>query len=156
MMGIIQITICEWWNKYWHDQFDQNANWHRQLQTCLTETIPCCHKNTMMDEINKLLEAMVIHSSHSGWSAPITIIPKGDGGKHLVINYKALNEVTQKFIWPMPKVKDIFHKLNGVKYFSTLNLQAGYHHIPLDDASIPKQPSCHLLENMSTRKFPLD
>ena len=29
-------------------------------------------------------------------------------------------------------------QLNGTKYFSTLDLQAGYHHIPLDEASIPK------------------
>ena len=38
----------------------------------------------------------------------------------------------------MPKVDDIFSQLNNVKYFSTLDLQAGYHHIPLDEASIPK------------------
>ena len=38
----------------------------------------------------------------------------------------------------MPKVKDIFSQLNGVKYFSTLDLQAGYQHIPLDESSIPK------------------
>ena len=38
----------------------------------------------------------------------------------------------------MPKVEDIFRKLNGAKYFSTLYLQASYHHIPLDKSSIPK------------------
>ena len=38
----------------------------------------------------------------------------------------------------MPKVEDIFSQLNGAKYFSTLDLGAGYHHIPLDEASIPK------------------
>ena len=38
----------------------------------------------------------------------------------------------------MPKVEDIFSKLNGVKYFSTLNLQAGYHHIPVDKSLISK------------------
>ena len=37
----------------------------------------------------------------------------------------------------MPKVKDIFSKLNGVQYFSTLDLWVGYHHIPLNNASIP-------------------
>ena len=29
----------------------------------------------------------------------------------------------------MPKVEDIFSKLNGAKYFSTLDLRAGYYHI---------------------------
>ena len=38
----------------------------------------------------------------------------------------------------MPKVKDIFSKLNGATYFTTLDLCAGYHHIPLDNSSIPK------------------
>ena len=38
----------------------------------------------------------------------------------------------------MPKVEDIFSKLNGAKYFSTLDLRASYHHIPLDKSSIPK------------------
>ena len=38
----------------------------------------------------------------------------------------------------MPKVKGIFSKLNGSKYFTTLDLRAGYHHIPLDKSSIPK------------------
>ena len=38
----------------------------------------------------------------------------------------------------MPKVEDIFSQLNGAKYFSTLELLVGYHHIPLDEASMPK------------------
>ena len=38
----------------------------------------------------------------------------------------------------MPKVKDIFSKLNGATYFTTLDLRTGYHHIPLDRSSIPK------------------
>ena len=38
----------------------------------------------------------------------------------------------------MPKVEDIFSQLNGVKYFAILGLGAEYHHIPLDEASIPK------------------
>ena len=76
------------------------------------------------EEIEKLLIAKVIHSSQSSWSAPIYVIPKGDGGKRLVIDYQALNKVTRKFTWPMPKVENIFSKLNGAKYFSILGLRA--------------------------------
>ena len=38
----------------------------------------------------------------------------------------------------MLTVEDIFLKLNGAKYFTTLDLRAGYHHIPLDKSSILK------------------
>ena len=87
------------------------------------------HYQWVKEEIDKLLEAGVIRNSHYSWSAPIIVVPKGDGGKCLVIDYRALNKVTRKFVWPMPKVEDIFSQLNGAKYFSTLDFRAGYHHI---------------------------
>ena len=96
------------------------------------------HYQWVKDEIEKLLAAKVIHTSHSSWSVPIIVVPKGDGWKHLVIDYRALNKVTRKFTWPMPKVEDIFSKLNRATYFTTLDIRTGYHHIPLDKPSIPK------------------
>ena len=56
----------------------------------------------------------------------------------------------------MPKVEDIFSKLNGAKYFLALDLRAGYHHIPLENSSIPKQLSIHFSESMNISKCPLD
>ena len=96
------------------------------------------HHQWVKEENEKLLAAKVICTSCSSWSAPIIVVPKGDGGKCLVIDYRALNKVTRKFTWPMPKVEDIFSKLNGATYFTTLDLTAGYHHIPLNKPSIPK------------------
>ena len=77
------------------------------------------HYDWVKIKINKLLDPKLICSSHSSWSVLIIIIPKGEGGKHLVINYGALNKVTQKFILPMSKVKDIFSKLNDLQYFQS-------------------------------------
>ena len=96
------------------------------------------HYQWVKDETEILLVAKVMHTSRSSWSAPIIVVSKGDGEKHLVIDYRALNKVTRKFTWPMPKVEDIFSKLNRATYFTTLDLWAGYHHIQLDKPSIPK------------------
>ena len=96
------------------------------------------HYQWVKEEIDKLLEAGVIRNSHSSWLAPIIVVPKGDGGKRLVIDCKALNKVTRKFMWSMCKVEDIFSQLNGAKYFSTLDLRARYHHIGLTTYSTPK------------------
>ena len=63
------------------------------------------------EEIEELLAAKVIHSSRSSWSPPIIVVPKGDGGKCLVIDFRALNNVTRKFTWPMPKEEDIFFQI---------------------------------------------
>ena len=61
------------------------------------------HYNWVKNEIEKLLAAKVIHSSHSSWSAPIIVVPKGDAGKCLVIDYRALNKVTGNLHGPCPK-----------------------------------------------------
>ena len=49
------------------------------------------HYQWVKEEIEKLLAVKVIHSSRSSWSALIIIVPKGDGGKCLVIDCRALN-----------------------------------------------------------------
>ena len=59
-------------------------------------------------------------------------------------------------MWSMPKVEDIFAQLNGAKYFLTLDLQAAYHHIPLDESSIPKTTYTSPFGNMNTSEYPLD
>ena len=96
------------------------------------------HHNWVRSEINKLLDAQVICNGHSCWSVHIFVMPKEDSGKCLVIDYRALNKVTGKFVWPMPRDEAIFSKLNGAKYFSTIDLHAGYHHISLNEDSIPQ------------------
>ena len=109
------------------------------------------HYNWVKEEIDKLLEAGLTRNSHSSWSAPIIVVPKEDGGKHLVIDYRALNKVTRKFIWPMPKVEDIFSQLNGAKY---LDLRAGYHHIGPTADSIPKTAFTSLFGKYEYVKVP--
>ena len=44
------------------------------------------HYEWVKSEIEKLFTAKVIHSSQSSWSVPIIVVPKGDGGKCLVID----------------------------------------------------------------------
>ena len=60
------------------------------------------------EEIEKLSTTKVIHNSRSSWSVLFIVVPKGDGGKCLVIDYCALNKVTRNFTWLMPKFDYIF------------------------------------------------
>ena len=96
------------------------------------------HYDWVRDEIDKLLEAGAIRKSHSSWSAPIVVVPKGNGGKRLCMDFRALNEITRTYVWPMPRVEDISAKLGKARFFTTLNLRSGYHHIALDDDAIKK------------------
>ena len=69
---------------------------------------------------------------------PIVVVPKGDGGKRLCVDFRHLNAVTITYVWPMPRVEDIFAKLGEAKFFTKLDLRSGYHYIALDDNAIRK------------------
>ena len=85
------------------------------------------HYDWVRDEIDKLLEAGVIRESHSSWSAPIVVVAKGDDGKRLCMDFRALNAITRAYAWPMPGLKT-----------SLLKLRSSYHHVTLDNDAIRK------------------
>ena len=60
------------------------------------------------------------------------------------------------YVWPMPRIKDIFAKLSKAKFFTTLNLRSGYHHIALDDDAIKKTAFVIPLGKYEYLKVPFD
>jgi len=47
----------------------------------------------------------------------------------MCIDYRALNKVTLKDRYPLPRVDDLFDRLSGARYFSRIDLQQGYHQV---------------------------
>ena len=112
---VVCISIHTRWNFHWHDTSTKNDHRYRNPEPVSQKPYPITmkHYQWVKEEIEKLLTTKVIQGSPSSWSAPIIVVPKGDRGKCLVVDYWALNKVTRKFIWPMPKVEDISSQLNG-------------------------------------------
>ena len=54
------------------------------------------------------------------------------------IDYRNLNKVTIKNKYPLPKIDDLFDKLQGSSFFSTIDLRSGYHQLRVRDGDIPK------------------
>jgi hypothetical protein len=47
------------------------------------------------------------------------------------VDYRGLNEVTIRNVYPLPRISDILSKLQGAEYFSIMDMQSGYYKLPL-------------------------
>ena len=78
-------------------------------------------------QIKELLDKGYIRPSSSPWGSPVLLVEKKDGSLRMVVDYRGLNEVTIKNKYPLPKINDLFDRLQGGKVFSKTDLQPGYH-----------------------------
>lgn len=88
-------------------------------------------------QLEELIEAGFIRPSSSPWGAPVLFVTKKEGTLRLCIDYRALNRLTKKNSYPLPRIDDIFDQLGNAKYFSKIDLRSGYRQIRLDKESIP-------------------
>jgi hypothetical protein len=54
------------------------------------------------------------------------------------VDYRALNEVTIKNKYPLPRIDDLFDQLKGAKYFSKIDLRSGYYQLRIRTEDVPK------------------
>jgi hypothetical protein len=92
----------------------------------------------LKEHIRELLEKEFLHPSSSPWGAPVIFVPKKDGTQRLCVDYHALNEVTVKNNYPLPRIDDLFDQLRGACVFSKIDLQLGYHQLKVQECDIPK------------------
>jgi hypothetical protein len=59
----------------------------------------------------------------------VLFVEKKDGTKRMCIDYRALNEVSVKNKYPMPRIEDLFDQLRGASAFSKIDLRFGYHQL---------------------------
>jgi hypothetical protein len=83
----------------------------------------------LKEHIKELLEKGFIHPSSSLWGAPMIFVLKKYGTQRLCVDYRALNEVTVKNKYPLPRIDDLFDQLCDACVFSKIDLQSGYHQL---------------------------
>jgi hypothetical protein len=89
-------------------------------------------------QIDELLEKGYIKPSTLPWAAPVLFVEKKYGTKRMCIDYRALNEVTIKNKYPLPRIEDLFDQLRGASVFSKIDLRSGYHQLRIWPSNIPK------------------
>jgi len=99
-----------------------------------------------------MLKLEVIEPSQSEWASPVVLIQKPDGSPQFCIDYRQLNERTVRDSYPLARMDDCLDSLGDALFFSTLDFNAGYWHIPLAEEDMPKTAfTCHCGKYQCTR-----
>ena len=117
-------------------------------------TLPLKHYEWVRREIETLEKAGVIERSLLPWASPVIVVPKKSAPdepprRRLCVDYRKVNDLQQKVsktdkstgclsLYPLPKIDEMFAKLNKSSVFSTIDLRSGYYHIGLTRESRAK------------------
>jgi len=99
-------------------------------------------KEMIRKEVQALTDKGIVSPSSSPWNTNVVLVRKKDGGHRLCIDFRALNDVTKKDVYPLPRIDEILDTLNGMRYFSTLDQANAYWSIPIAPEDREKTAFC--------------
>lgn len=78
-------------------------------------------------QVKELLSKGYIEPSCSHYGAPILFVQKRDDSLRMVTHYRALNKLTVKNKYRLPRIYNLLDTVSGACIFSSLDLMSGYH-----------------------------
>lgn len=105
---------------------------------------PMSDHEFVTNEIERLLENGIIQKSFSPYNSPIWTVPKkgvdenGKPKRRMVIDYSKLNSQTIADRYPIPDINLTLQNLGNAKYFSTVDLESGFHQIKIKESDREK------------------
>jgi len=78
------------------------------------------------EEIQRMLQQGLIERAKGPWASPVVLARKKNGKLRFCVDYRALNKVTKKDEYPLPRIEEMLDSLGGSTYFTSLDLASGY------------------------------
>ena len=93
-------------------------------------------KEALEKILRDFIERGWLEPCHSEWASPCFVVPKKVAGEwRLVVDYRGLNAQTQHDSYMLPLIEDMLQKQHRRRIFTVIDLEHGYHRMPLAEES---------------------
>uniref|UniRef100_A0A803SNA3 ribonuclease H n=1 Tax=Anolis carolinensis TaxID=28377 RepID=A0A803SNA3_ANOCA len=83
-------------------------------------------QEALREFIESNLRKGFIRPSQSPAASPVMFVKKKSGDLRLVVDYRALNNITKRNRYPLPLITDLLDRLRGAKVYTKLDLRGAY------------------------------
>ena len=92
----------------------------------------------MKRQLTEMIQKGHIRPSSSPYGAPVLFVKKKSGELRMCIDYRALNAITIKNKYPLPRIDEMMDRLSRANIFSSIDLKSGYYQVKVADRDIHK------------------
>ena len=101
-------------------------------------------KDELDKQIKDMRETGVIRPSTSPWASPVLLVKKKNGTYRMCVDYRKLNAVTRKDVYPLPRIDDLLMRFGMATIFSSFDLMKGYYQVAMKEED--KEKTAFILE----------
>lgn len=87
------------------------------------------------EQVDEWLSKGIVQASTSDFASRVVVVKKKDGSNRVCVDFRKLNSMILKDGFPIPRIDEVLEKLQSAKWFSVMDLENGFFHVPVDEAS---------------------
>jgi len=108
----------------------------------------------LREQVDDFLLQGAIRPSKSAWMSPTMLVKKPDNDLRFCIDFRAVNKVTLRDPYPVPRIDVCLDKMAGCKYFTSVDVVSAFWQVPIAEDDIHKTGFCTPFGNFEWLRTP--